>query len=155
MAYQPSFDIERFDFVRDLKEGEQAEGLVEDFLRALSSGAFEVKSDRYRNGKMVIETHQAPLRALQNLDLSESVWKPSGLNVTVAKWWIYVYAIEGNSGAFVVVEVGRLKRYLRANENRFNGSTKKIFAASSDNPSRGWLLEAADVFDLLTNPIYD
>ena len=155
MAYQPSFDIERFDFVRDLKEGEQAERLVEDFLRALSSGAFEVKSDRYRNGKMVIETHQAPLRALQNLDLSDSVWKPSGLNVTIAKWWIYVYAIEGNSGAFVVVEVGRLKRYLRANENRFNSSTKKIFAASSDNPSRGWLLEAADVFDLLTSPIYD
>jgi hypothetical protein len=95
------------------------------------------------------------MRALQELDLNESVWKPSGLNVTTAKWWIYVYALEGESGAFVAIEVGRLKRYLRLNSERFNSKTKKIFAASSDNPSRGWLLEAADVFDLLTSPRYD
>ena len=155
MGYQPSFDLERFNFARDLKDGEQGEALVEKFLYALSSGAFEVKSDRYRNGRMVIETHQAPLRALQNLDLNENVWKPSGLNVTEAKWWIYVYSLEGDSGAFVAVEIERLKRFLRQNRSRFNGSTKKIFAASSDNPSRGWLLEAADVLDLLTNPVYD
>jgi hypothetical protein len=155
VAYQPSFDLERFNFVRDLKDGEEGEAFVTAFLRALSSGAFEVKTDRYRNGRMVIETHQAPMRALQELDLNESVWKPSGLNVTTAKWWIYVYALEGESGAFVAIEVGRLKRYLRKNSERFNGKTKKIFAAHSDNPSRGWLLEAADVFDLLTNPVYD
>jgi len=95
------------------------------------------------------------MRALQELDLNESVWKPSGINVTAAKWWIYVYALEGESGAFVAIEVGRLKRYLRKNSERFNSSTKRIFAANSDNPSRGWLLEAADVFDLLTNPVYD
>ena len=57
-----NFDIptRTFDFKKDLTYGHEGEMLVDGFLEALSSGSFEVKSDRYRNGRMVIETDQNP-----------------------------------------------------------------------------------------------
>jgi hypothetical protein len=146
-----SFDIpaRKFDFKADLAFGQKSEKEIELFLDDLSNGAFEVKTDRYRNGRMVVETDQNP-RGVRNHD-GELIWQKSGINVTTAKWWVYVFS---PGQGFAVIDVGRLKRYLRANKDKFNESTK-ISLGGADNPARGFLLMADDVKDLLTNELYD
>ena len=131
-----SFDIpaRSFDFKKDLEFGLQSEKEIEGFLDDLSNGSFEVKTDRYRNGRMVIETDQNP-RAITDAD-GNRIWHKSGINVTTAKWWVYVFS---PSQGFVVVDVARVKRYLRANQDTFNESTK-INLGGNDNPARGFLL---------------
>lgn len=145
------FDIpqRKFDFKADLAYGEEGERLVSSFLDAIQSGSFEVKSDRYRNGRMVVETNQNPRG--QRDSGGNQIWVPSGINVTTAQWWVYIYS---PTGAFVVIEVARLKRYLRKNSNRFNNSSKRNFGGT-DNPARGFLLMPEDVVDLLINSQYD
>lgn len=145
------FDIpaRRFDFKADLEFGQQSEREISSFLDDLSDGAFEVKTDRYRNGRMVVETDQNP-RGIRDSN-GEQVWNKSGINVTTAKWWVYVFS---PGQGFVMIDVERLKRYLRANRARFNESTK-ISLGGEDNPARGFLLMADDVKDLLTNKLYD
>lgn len=143
----------RFDFFEDLKFGKKGEALVAEFLDALSEGSFEVKTDRYRNGRMVIEIiHNPRKRKDEN---GKAVWEPSGISVTKARWWVYVYTLDGHEGAFTIVSVPRIKRYLEVNSERFNESTMGIFARTSSNPSKGFLLEPEDVMDLMTNKAYD
>ena len=146
-----NFDIptRTFDFKKDLTYGHEGEMLVDGFLEALSSGSFEVKSDRYRNGRMVIETDQNPRGMLD--ENGNKVWVKSGLNVTTAKWWVYIFSPEGG---FVVISVARLKAFLRANQVKYNQSTKRDFGGS-DNPAKGYLIMPDDVMDLLRNNKYD
>lgn len=138
------FDLpaRKFDFRKDLAYGQKGEKLVTDFLDAMESGSFEVKTDRYRNGRMVIEMEQNPRRS--------GDWKPSGLQVTQAKWWVYVFTLDG---AFVMVSVPRIKRYIQ--QRQLTSKDYKEFARGSQNPSRGFLLEAPEVVDLMTSPDYD
>jgi hypothetical protein len=145
------FDIpaRKFDFKKDLAYGQQGESLVSTFLDDLSNGSFEVKSDRYRNGRMVIETDQNP-RGYRDVN-GVQVWNKSGINITTAKWWVYIFSPEG---AFIVVSVARLKRYLRAFPGRFNGDNK-INLGGADNPAKGFLLMPEDVVDMMINPKYD
>jgi hypothetical protein len=145
------FDIPArvFDFDKDVKYGESSEELVKGFLNSLSGGDFEVKSDRYRNGRMIVETQQNP-KASKDID-GNLIWCNSGINVTKAKWWVYVFSPDG---AFIIVSVKRLKRYLRINNNRFNEDTKKNLGGQ-DNPARGFLLYQNDITDLMTNKKYD
>jgi hypothetical protein len=145
------FDIpaRKFDFKKDLAYGQQGESLVSTFLDDLSDGSFEVKSDRYRNGRMVVETDQNP-RGYRDAN-GVQVWNKSGINITTAKWWVYIFSPEG---AFIVVSVARLKRYLRAFPERFNGSNK-INLGGADNPAKGFLLMPEDVQDMMINPRYD
>jgi len=150
MPYQPEYDIGRYDFARDLAYGEQAEESIRRFLGQILQGSIEVKSDRYRNGKMVVETHQH--RRFADKSAGDSFWRESGINVTKADWWVYVYSL--NEG-FVIVSVPRLRRFLRYHQDKYNSRTKRIFAESSDNPSKGWLLLPSEVMDLLINPNYD
>ena len=138
-----------FDFKSDLAYGQEGEKLVSQFLDSLSGGEFEVKSDRYRNGRMVVETQQNPRGARD--ENGEQVWVASGINVTTAKWWVYIYSPDG---AFVVIDVPRLKRYLRMNPYKFNESTKRAFGGE-DNPARGFLIYPNDVIDMMTNSTYD
>lgn len=138
-----------FDFASDLAFGEESEKEISRFLDDLSGGAFEVKTDRYRNGRMVVETDQNP-KGVKN-ELGARIWRKSGINITSARWWVYVFS---PSQGFVVIEVSRLKRYLRKNADRFNESTKRNFGGS-DNPAKGFLLMKEDVQDLLINPEYD
>jgi hypothetical protein len=140
----------RYDFQEDLKFGHKGEALVTEFLDALSGGAFEVKTDRYRNGRMVIETSQNPRRKLD--DEGNAFWKPSGLMVTKAAWWVYVYTLDGGEGAFIVVNVKRMKRWLKVNKKIIK---LKEFAWSSSNPSKGYLLEPEQVMDMLISKDYD
>ncbi len=145
------FDLPQrtFDFAADLEYGLAGESLISGFLDSLQGGAFEVKSDRYRNGRMVVETNQNP-RGRRDED-GNQIWEPSGINITTAKWWVYIYS---PSGGFVIVAVDRLKKYLRINKEMFNHSTK-INLGGADNPARGFLLMPHHVIDLLTNNNYD
>lgn len=138
------FDLpaRKFDFRKDLEFGHRGEKLVTGFLDAMESGSFEVKTDRYRNGRMVVEMEQNPRRA--------GIWIASGLAVTKAEWWVYVFTLDG---AFIIVSVSRLKRYIA--QRQLAGGDYKEFARASQNPSRGFLLEPSDVADLMTSPDYD
>jgi hypothetical protein len=138
------YDLPQPNWRKDLEFGHQGESLISDFLNDISSGSFEVKTDRYRNGRMVVETQQDPG--------ARGTWVNSGINVTKAKWWVYQYALDG---AFHVISVDRLKRYLRLNTDKFNESTKRAFAAGSENPAKGYLLYPEDITDMLINPQYD
>lgn len=140
MPYEPGQDIPKYDFTKDLAYGEQGEATVKTFLEALSAGSFEVKQDRHRNGRMVVETQQNP---------RGKGWKDSGINVTQATWWVYIFS----PAAFVVVEVARLKKYLK--RNHWEESDKKIFAPNSDNPTKGFLLMDYHVKELLSDTEYD
>lgn len=134
------FPVERrYNFADDLKFGKLGEQITQDFLDSIVNGSFEVKTDRYRNGRMVVETEQNPRK---------NGWIPSGLSVTQAKWWMYVYALDG---AFIVVSVDRLKRYIATLDKK----RLKVFAGSSTNPARGYLLLPDEVMALLIEPAFD
>jgi hypothetical protein len=137
------FDLpqQKYNFHRDLKFGKQGEQLVQSFLEALSEGSFEVKTDRYRNGKMVVEMEHCPRR---------EKWEPSGLSVTKARWWVYVYTLDGS---FVIVSVPRLRRFIDV--NKYGPDDYHDFAKASSNPSRGLLLTPTQVTDLMIQPEYD
>jgi len=109
-----------------------------DFLKCIDGASFEVKYDTYRNGNMVVEIEQ---------NHNSKGWKPSGLMVTQAKWWIYCMSPE----AFLAVEVKRLKKYLEVNDN----IKLTTFARYSNNPTRGYLLQPEDVSKLLSSELYD
>lgn len=149
MAAEFDIPARKFDFKKDLAYGQQGESLVSAFLDDLSNGSFEVKSDRYRNGRMVVETDQNP-RGYRDVN-GVQVWNKSGINITTAKWWVYIFSPEG---AFIVVSVARLKRYLRAFPERFS-SSNKMNLGGADNPAKGFLLMPEDVQDMMINPRYD
>jgi hypothetical protein len=130
MGYEP-----RYDFHADLAYGEQGEQNAKELFGA---GAVEVKSDRYRNGKMVVETEQKP---------AGKDWQLSGINVTTADWWVYRLAPD----SFFIVSVARLKRYLRANQPM----NKISLAFDGDNPARGFLLSADQVRSMMCDKQYD
>jgi hypothetical protein len=146
-GYFPKYDIPAPDFLKDLEFGEQGEEIINKFIQDIASGHIEVKTDRYRNGKMVVETQQWPGRR-RDADGNE-LWVLSGINVTTAKWWVYQYHFDG---AFVVVATDRIKRYLRKNLSTME---KTVFAASSDNPAKGYLLSPAQVSELMLSDKYD
>jgi len=133
-GYEP-----RFDFKVDLEHGNAAEANLIDFFNAMNGQQVEVKSDRYRNGRMIVETQQRP---------NGGDWQHSGINVTTATWWAYQLA----PSSFILVSVARLKRYLRMNDYLLE---KREFASTGDNPAQGFLLTAAQVHELQTSKAYD
>ena len=146
--YEPRFDKDgepyrKPNFSADLDFGLQAEG----FVMKVWESRWEVKADRYRNGRMIVETHQWAQRKTD--DAGEPIWKPSGINVTSADWWVYVYGLHES---FVVVSVDRLKKFILANMERLEG---KQLAEHSDNPAIGFLLEPEDVMRLLYDKRWD
>lgn len=140
----------KFNFHKDLAFGKQGEKMVQSFLESLDDRAFEIKTDRYRNGRMAVEVEQNPRR--ETNEQGEQLWKKSGLMVTKAHWWVYVYTMDGQHGAFVTVSVRRLKKFLKKNSKTF---ALVDFAKRSDNPARGYLLEPEHVMDMMINPAYD
>lgn len=152
MTYNKEFDIEKksFDFASDLAFGHSGEEFVKQFYHSVIQGSAEVKTDRYRNGRMAVETQQNPRRKTDVFGYP--IWQDSGINVTKAQWWVYTYSL---GEAFVIVSVPRLKRYLRSNKEMFNENTKVMFAKDSDNPAKGFLIEPRDVMEMLYSKGYD
>lgn len=142
------FDLPQrtFDFKSDLAYGKAGENLVESFLSSLEKGSFEVKNDRYRNGKMVVETQQNPRGARD--EKGNQKWVNSGINVTTAKWWVYIFSPDEG---FIIVDVQRLKRYIRANLETIE---RKEFGGA-DNPAKGFLLSPEQVSELMWSRKYD
>jgi hypothetical protein len=142
--YNPYFDVrpQNLSFVADLQVGENAENTFVEFLQLITTGDVEVKYDRYRNGRMFVETEQCPR--------GYCTYIQSGINVTRATWWVYFIS----PSAFIVVAVERLKNYLRANYDELLRCGKKQ-TGSSDNPARGFLLQPHQVHDLMTMREYD
>lgn len=138
-GYEPAHDIKQFDFTKDLAFGHEGEELVTQFLADLSQGSFEVKYDRFRNGRIFVEFEQNP---------RNSGWKPSGIAVTEARWWVYLFA----PTAFAIIEVPRLKRYLKHNVANIR---QLVAAPDSDNPAKGFLLYPDQVRELMTVSAYD
>jgi len=135
-----AYDIKQPNWTNDLKYGKVGEELVQGFLNDISSGHLEVKTDRYRNGRMVLEIEQNP---------RNRGWKPSGVMVTEAKWWVYQYNLDG---AFTIVSVDRIKRYINTHKDNME---LRLFGTKGDNVARGYLLMPEQVTDLLINPDYD
>lgn len=137
------WDIESntFNFDEDLKYGQMGEKRIRNMLEHLVEGSFEVKADRYRNGNMAIEMRQNPRRC--------GKWVPSGLQVTKARWWVYIFSMDGG---FIIVSVERLKRFIRANHETLE---TRDFARRSSNPAWGYLLKPSDVCSLLYDKRYD
>lgn len=133
-GYEP-----RFDFRVDLDYGHAAENNLIEFFNACNNAEVEVKADRYRNGKMVVETQQQP---------AGKDWQHSGINVTTAKWWAYQLAPD----SFILVSVARLKRFLKMNQYHLE---KVRLASDGDNPAMGYLLSAQQVRELQTSKAYD
>jgi len=129
----------RFDFKVDLQYGHQAEQNLIDFFSAVNNNLVEVKSDRYRNGRMIVETQQKP---------PGQDWKNSGINVTTAQWWAYQLAPD----SFILVSVKRLRKFLSMNSFMLE---KRDFAYEGDNPTRGFLLSSSEVHELQTSRAYD
>ena len=126
-------------FARDLAHGKEGEAIVQQFLDCLHEGSFEVKYDRYRNGRMVVETEQNP---------RDTGWKPSGINVTKAKWWVYMFS----PTSFVMVSVPRLKKYIKVHKKSLE---RRDFATGTSNPSRGFLLYPEHVQEMMNSSEYD
>lgn len=145
------FDISgrQFNFKKDLAYGHDGEMLIDGFFEAMSGGSVEVKSDRYHNGKMVVETNQNPRATVDSQ--GNKIWVKSGINITTATWWVYIF---NPDGGFVIVSVARLKRFLRMNSHIYNEQTKRDMGGA-DNPAKGFLIEAVDVIKLLTKKVYD
>lgn len=133
-GYHPSHD-----FAVDLAYGRAGEAELIEFFDAVQGSKIEVKSDRYRNGRMAIETQQRP---------NGSDWQDSGINTTYADWWAYRFG----TGAFIVVAIPRLKKYLQLNRGHL---AKRDFAMNSDNPARGFVLMPEQVTDLIRAERYD
>ena len=129
----------QFDFKIDLDFGHEGETQLIDFFNLVKDGKVEVKTDRYRNGRMAVETQQKP----HGRD-----WQNSGINVTTAHWWAYRFAPE----SYVFVSVQRLKNYLMYKREVLE---KIQFATYSDNPARGFLLYPDDVHEMQTGVIFD
>jgi hypothetical protein len=60
--------------------------------------------------------------------------------------------LDGGQGAFAIVSVPRLKRYIEKHKDNLKVVD---FAKMSSNPSKGYLLMPEDVTDLMTNSDYD
>ena len=57
-----------------------------------------------------------------------------------------------STNAFCIIELGRLKRYLRANKDKLQ---IRVAAPNSDNPAKGFLIYPQQVNELMTISAYD
>lgn len=131
-GYEPKFDI-------DYQYGRQGELLVARVLEQLGDGQgrVEVKTSRYPGHQVFVELEQKPRRA--------KVYKPSGLNVTQAEYWAFVFPGE----AFLLVPVERLKAEVA---RRVARQPLTDAGLNGDNPTRGLLIPTSILLDSRPGP---
>lgn len=114
-GYDPKADIrgsQKGQFEADLAFGEVGENHATSIVQALLDGWVEVKTDGYENGNLFIEVAQCVNK--QGSNPEEYAWKKSGLNVTEAKYYMYLKQSEtGELRSAIVIETERLRRFHR------------------------------------------
>ena len=91
----------KYDFITDLKFGTDSEKTIANIL-GLDGKEFEVKTERNwwaKTGNIAIEI--------------ECNKKPSGINVTEAKYWVHVFQDEGKLFSLVILPVKVLKKIVK------------------------------------------
>jgi len=124
--YNPDWDA-------DLKFGERMELEVEGVLSAIRNGGltYEVKADRYLNGRWFLEWEQNPRRCGE--------WKSSGLQTTMADLWVIRLPQPVDA-----IEIWRTSKLRQIAKSGLLGHLKDG-GASGDNPTRGWVVWQADL----------
>jgi hypothetical protein len=112
-GYDPYADIRgnnKGQFSSDLAFGLVGEGHAESIVRALMEGWVEVKTDGFENGNLFIEVAHCPGRVRK--DDGDFQWTKSGLNVTQAKYYMYLkQAKNGELRSAVIIPTERLRRF--------------------------------------------
>lgn len=112
-GYDPYADIRgdsKGQFSSDLQFGLVGEGHAKKIVQALLDGWVEVKTDGFENGNLFIEVAHCPSRKVDAE--GNFVWSKSGLNVTQAKYYMYLkQAKNGELRSAIVIPTERLRRF--------------------------------------------
>lgn len=117
----------RYDFTVDIDHGEVAERAA---AKILTTTSVEVKAKRYDDSVYYVEYEQNA----QN----RGVWLPSGISVTQATHWVFIYC---DNEVALTVTVGVLKE---AGRRAFADPTKRK-EIGGDNPTRGVLVALDEI----------
>lgn len=119
---------------RDLDYGEQGELLVDQLHMQVAQGhaSTETKRERRENSRFYCESMQFP-----KWRGSQARWVDSGIRVSEADYWV----IYKPGGLFLYVPLTRLKALIAS------GKPPPIEYPKGDNPTRGHLVNLADLFD--------
>jgi len=124
-GYEPRFDL-------DLRFGHEGERQVGELLR-LPRARIEVKTERFQNTRVFVETLHLPQRA--------NGYEPSGLLVSESAYWVFVKP--GPLFVFVPPEV--LKRRIHAMEQI--GMPPIAGGLRGDSPTKGYLVDLVKLFE--------
>jgi len=165
-GYDPYADIRgdsKGSFKTDLKFGKVGEDDAATLIQAMLDGWVEVKSDAFENGNIFIELAHCLGRQLH--EDGSFVWTKSGLNVTQAKFWMYLKLSPG--GIFrsaLILETSRLNKF-RTWFKENNGtsimapgskSTGYIIGnANGQTPTLGLRIVASDLTQIMYNKEWD
>lgn len=165
-GYDPGADIRgtrKGEFQADLEFGEMGEGHAMQIVNAMLEGWIEVKTDAFENDNLFIELGHCPDRRTK--EDGSFIWKPSGLNVTEAKYWMYLRQSEsGQLRSALVLETARIKRFRSWFKNTYgttilekgSGKTGYIIGnAEGKIPTLGLRIVGADVAKLRHSPLFD
>lgn len=165
-GYDPYADIRgdsKGSFKTDLKFGKVGEDDASMLAQAMLDGWVEVKSDAFGNGNIFIELAHC-LGRKTNPDGS-FVWTKSGLNVTQAKFWMYLKLSPG--GVFrsaLILETSRLNKFRSWYKDK-NGTSimapgskstgYMIGNANGETPTLGLRIVSSDLSQIMYNKDWD
>lgn len=165
-GYDPKADIRgssKGDFKTDLEFGLVGEGHALSIVKALLDGWVEVKTDGFENGNLFIEVAHCPSRIVDQD--GKFVWKKSGLNVTEAKYYMYLkQSPSGELRSAIILETERLRKFhkwvkaTKGNEvqqSGFQGTGYMYGNLSGEVPTIGLRITASDVEMLKTSGQFD
>jgi hypothetical protein len=112
-SYDPRADIRgdnRGKWGADLAFGQVGEGHALEIVHAMLDGWIEVKTDSFENDNLFIELAHSPHRLTD--ENGNFIWTQSGLNVTEAKYWMYLRQSEsGDLRSALIIETARIQRF--------------------------------------------
>lgn len=112
-GYDPYADIrgaKKGTFLTDRVFGKVGESHALSFVESLLDGWVEVKTDGFDNGNLFIEVAHCPGRQVD--EQGNFIWHKSGLNVTKAKYFMYLkQSPAGDLRSATIFETERLRRF--------------------------------------------
>lgn len=165
-GYDPKADIRgttKGEFKTDLEFGLVGEGHALSIVKALLDGWVEVKTDGFENGNLFIEVAHCPGRIVNRN--GDFVWKKSGLNVTEAKYYMYLkQSGSGELRSATIIETERLRkfhRWVKATKGAniqpagFQGTGYMYGNINGEVPTVGLRIVSADIEMLKTSGQFD